>query len=249
MSMIKATFTGVDSESNLNELRAISEKFPFVEWGVLFSEERAGLENRYPSIDTISKFSEMATQFELNCAIHLCGSVALKYLKGIDIFEAIPVNIFRSFDRVQLNINSTRAVPNSFEFGANLLANNPSLNSGLNPKPIIQFNPSNIEFLRGLSLNSGFNFSVLIDASGGNGKSPDSWHTIPEVRNLIGSNSVEVGFAGGLGLDNILTEIVKINQAAGESNFWIDMEGKIRTKDVFDLSLVEAVCDILVKTF
>lgn len=63
------------------------------------------------------------------------------------------------------------------------------------------------------------NHSVLVDGSGGRGISPAGW-----VRPMTGKS---VGFAGGLGPDNIATEIARIYEMAREP-FWIDMEGKIR---------------------
>lgn len=63
------------------------------------------------------------------------------------------------------------------------------------------------------------NHSILVDGSGGRGKSPDEWHR-PET-------DKRVGFAGGLGPDN-LAEQLPLIQAVAEGDYWIDMESKIR---------------------
>jgi hypothetical protein len=50
-----------------------------------------------------------------------------------------------------------------------------------------------------------------------------------------------VGFAGGLGPNNILVEIQRISSVA-TGNWWVDMEGKLRDKnDWFDLTKAMAV--------
>ena len=66
------------------------------------------------------------------------------------------------------------------------------------------------------------NHSVLVDGSGGRGISPAGWN-----RPVTGKS---VGFAGGLGLLNIASEIEKIRAVAADP-FWIDMEGKVRNAD------------------
>jgi hypothetical protein len=45
-----------------------------------------------------------------------------------------------------------------------------------------------------------------------------------------------VGYAGGLGPDNIATELVKIRPSAS-SIWWLDMEGKLRIDDWFSVDL------------
>jgi phosphoribosylanthranilate isomerase len=49
-----------------------------------------------------------------------------------------------------------------------------------------------------------------------------------------------VGYAGGIGPDNVVDIIKRIN-AAGP--YWIDMESKIRTDNWLDLKLCRAVCE------
>ncbi len=66
------------------------------------------------------------------------------------------------------------------------------------------------------------NHSVLVDGSGGRGISPGGW-AAPVTHK-------RVGFAGGLGADNIAMERESIRKVA-KSGAWLDMEGKIRDND------------------
>ena len=70
------------------------------------------------------------------------------------------------------------------------------------------------------------NHAVLIDGSGGRGISPAEWSQ-PETPK-------SVGFAGGLGPDNLTTELNKI-RAIARPGWWADMEGKLRVDDWFSV--------------
>lgn len=72
------------------------------------------------------------------------------------------------------------------------------------------------------------NHVLLVDNSGGLGISPDSW--IPP------KTSKRVGFAGGLGPDNLAHELRHI-QAASRRGWSVDMESKLRVDDRFSISL------------
>lgn len=77
------------------------------------------------------------------------------------------------------------------------------------------------------------NFALLVDESGGNGISPAKWEKAL-------TDQCAVGYAGGLGPDNLYDELVKIHPLT-ERGWWVDMEGKIRTDEWFDLDLVDEV--------
>lgn len=86
----------------------------------------------------------------------------------------------------------------------------------------------------GLVLADVKNHALLVDGSGGRGISPDNWSR--PVTNK------PVGFAGGLGLANLDTELCKIALVA-DGDWWIDMEGKLRVDDWFDLVQARAVAN------
>jgi phosphoribosylanthranilate isomerase len=68
------------------------------------------------------------------------------------------------------------------------------------------------------------NHALLVDASGGRGISPEVW--------LRPDTKKPVGYAGGLGPDNIAFELHRIATIA-VGPWWVDMEGKLRVNDWF----------------
>lgn len=70
------------------------------------------------------------------------------------------------------------------------------------------------------------NHAVLVDASGGRGISPNGWPALATKK--------AIGFAGGLGPDNLATELAEIQQVA-KPGWWCDMEGKLRVDDWFSV--------------
>ncbi len=77
------------------------------------------------------------------------------------------------------------------------------------------------------------NHSVLIDGSGGRGVLPTSWNA-PDTDKLV-------GFAGGLGPENICEQFSRIIEQA-KSGYWLDMESKLRdSEDKFSIEKVKEV--------
>jgi len=74
------------------------------------------------------------------------------------------------------------------------------------------------------------NHVILVDSSGGRGKSPETWERPTTIKT--------VGFAGGLGPDNLPDELEKIRGVA-IGNWWVDMEGKLRRDDWFSVELAQ----------
>ena len=72
----------------------------------------------------------------------------------------------------------------------------------------------------------------LFDCSGGRGVLPDKVPAHPGGGRLV-------GFAGGMGPETVSNYLEAIGQAGP---FWIDMEGRVRSRGWFDLDKVEAVC-------
>lgn len=89
---------------------------------------------------------------------------------------------------------------------------------------ITQHNENNVGLL-GVTAR---NHALLIDASGGRGLSPTEW--------LPPDTEKHVGFAGGMGADNLETEYARIS-AVARPGAWSDMEGKLRVEDWFSMAL------------
>ncbi len=83
------------------------------------------------------------------------------------------------------------------------------------------------------------NHEVLVDGSGGRGISPDGWNAPATMKNA--------GYAGGLGPDNLATELPKIAQIA-QGSWWVDMEGKLRENDWFSVDLAAQCAEVFYAT-
>lgn len=66
------TFTGVDDDTDPAGLVQLADDYP-VEFGLLFSPKRQGVEPRYPKLTTIEWLTE---ELPLRWAAHLCGADA-----------------------------------------------------------------------------------------------------------------------------------------------------------------------------
>ena len=91
---------------------------------------------------------------------------------------------------------------------------------------IFQYNDKTKDAIKKLH-ESGRYFSLLFDASGGNGISPDKWQK-PVYENH------PVGYSGGLSPDNVIQNLNKIKQVADDKDIWIDAEGKLKSQTLFD---------------
>ena len=221
MPMAICTMTGASDSNDLSSLFRLSDAFPFVEWGVLYSESQAGQGGRYPSFDWITRFIEQkqAASVPAKSALHVCGGAVRDLIEG----KGRVIEIADHFDRIQVNFRSP-----DFDIEA--------IRAMIRSRPkqtiITQHNEANFHlwaFLYGVP-----NHAVLFDTSGGRGVECAEWlNPLPGKR---------CGYAGGLGPDNVFSELPKILEAADGEEFWIDMEGKLRdADDQFDLDRVKKV--------
>ena len=95
--ILNVTITGADDNTDPNQLAHLSRFYPFVEWGILFSEKRRGLP-RYPTLRWIRNLEDLAEGRRLKLAMHLCGAEArLATLNAHDFYPG------PAWKRVQLN--------------------------------------------------------------------------------------------------------------------------------------------------
>lgn len=186
-----------------------------IEWGILFSPKRQGRENRYPAFRHIEWILDNAPS--LRYAAHLCGQDARDVLeRGKSAHDEL---LHAHFTRVQ--INTTGDVDTA---ALNEWANALSLSV------IVQ-------------CRDGFpddgNVEWLYDTSGGRGQLPGAW-IAPRY-----ANPRRVGFAGGLGPDNVADAVRQMTAGTGEGfRFWIDMESRVRDeRDWLSLTKCRAVCE------
>lgn len=225
----RVTITGADDSISAHQLKAISAKYPFVEWGILFSMTQQG-QPRFPSERWIEHLPA-----GLNYSAHLCGryvrdAVLEAKLRWIDnpynrsdIFKRMQLNFHGQFHKAHESMISVLGgFYKEYEF-------------------IFQCDGVNDKSVRQWTFEYPDRFAPLFDTSGGAGRLPEFWPT-------TWGADVYCGYAGGLGPDNIVAELEKIEIAALGRPFWVDMERRVRSDDDsrFDLGKVERVLELCV---
>lgn len=228
IALTTVTITGADDSVQPEQLANLSERYPFVEWGLLFSADRFGTP-RYPSRAWVNDMVGVAETRPMALSAHLCGRFARAAVNAEWDWQRTVREAAWAFARVQINCanQTTPAI-------GPMLSHWPTTQ-----RLIIQCGGKNalcIEAAVRLGLRG---FDVLFDNSGGRGEQPNVWpHAFDHVR---------CGYAGGLGPDNVVDALVNIHRAAEGRPFWIDMESAVRSADgeYFDLRKVHAVLSAL----
>ncbi len=229
MILKTVTITGADDSTDINQMVEISKKFPFVEWGILFSVSKQGNTPRYPSVEWIKKLLDIGFQNNMNFSAHLCGEYSRKAVAfkmgdgdGDEILDVIH-NYSFMFNRFQLNFNATNLTPDFDTFQWDVCSQRTC---------IIQHNKSNKAFCDEI-IKRGCKVHFLYDGSGGRGTLASTWN--PKIEGYY------TGYAGGLNPDNVVGELMKI-ELTNKSNefFWIDVETGVRTDDKLDLNKVRS---------
>jgi hypothetical protein len=248
MRIRTVTFTGADDGVDPSDLLSLSLKYPFVEWGILISWKRYGTP-RYPSPQWIDQLA-LAQRVSGNGAFaaHLCGDAMRDAVRVLtDPHPAhvaewmLPIGISpdqydQLFARTQLNFDVDREGLTEVKLTALMRAWRASRTGIL----ITQHNEGNAGIWSAFQAgdlggkSSGPKHQILMDASGGRERAPESW-----PRPITG---VACGYAGGIGPETIVADLDRIAQAVGDGIIWIDMEGRVRdAQDRFDLNRVETV--------
>jgi phosphoribosylanthranilate isomerase len=235
MKLERVTITGADDKVSYNDIIEITNKFPFVEWGILFSESRVGTP-RYPTLEWVNGLMKTISENKLNIKLsaHLCGAYTVEFLTTGLLTKAFnnikDVMMGPIFGRYQMNFNSTKnKACNDFHesFGRN------------QTKIILQYNKSNSELCEKIISDYSYNPNIhfLYDGSGGRGVLPDQWKA--PIPNHF------TGYAGGLNPDNLQQALINIQKSAfstspKENKIWIDTETGVRTDDD-DLDLQKVI--------
>ena len=208
------TLTGIDDRTDLAELEYMITKYEWIEFGVLLSAKpKAG--NRYPNPLRIERMSQVLGR---NLSVHVCGASARAILLGGGYDH-----LLKGIGRIQLNGHV------SVEELTSAIARFPE------QQIITQYSHAHDALL---DLTATFeHHALLVDASGGRGVLPKSWHAP--------ATDKPVGFAGGLGHYNLEQELPKIIKVA-RPGWWIDMESSLRNpSDWFSVEQAREVADIV----
>ena len=226
MKLFRVTLTGADDSVQPEQIISLSEKYPWVEWGILFSKKSMG-NPRYPSKEWIGLLEKAGEGKNLHLSAHICGRWVRDICQGEwTILPTFPVIVTDLFKRIQLNFHCYRhkiKEQSFFEpFQVPMLAAK---------QMIFQMDGVNGKLLEIAQAND-INAVPLFDQSGGAGRLPNEW---PKA----GEYSV-CGYAGGLSPDNVEGQIKNI-QSCSQGLVWIDAETRVRSDDdqIFDMERVE----------
>lgn len=230
MDLKRVTITGVDSRTDLDDLKFVAKRNPLVEFAFLASPSRAGKDPRYPTMEQIGEWSNTLHGEGIHTAIHVCGRYSRK---PDEFFNALP-RITR-FDRIQWNV-----VPSQIKDKA---VDEMILHQKSHGTVIVQIRDESSKELLQRLRDGGVRVQPLFDSSGGRG--------IPftEVQKPLGSAWYGPwnGYAGGITNKNVRDVLRNLNRALEwEQPVWIDMETGVRTDNWLDLDKVE---DVLVRSY
>lgn len=213
------TFTGVDRLTPVDEVFALHDRYPKVEFGLLVGADPAQHSNRFPSLFLVESWRDLAGQKGLPLSIHLCGDFSKAIMAGEARELVLP--LVAGFSRVQ--INARRYDPERVAEFADAVDC---------PKVILQ--------RRGpISPDQALNHpkvEYLLDNSGGRGRETLSDWDAPS------GDFERCGYSGGLRLKNIDQALEFVSRFRNQK-LWLDMESGVRTEDDwFDLDQVAKVC-------
>lgn len=222
------TIAGIDHTISQEELIEISEKYPFVEWGILLSGSRRG-EKRYPDFNWIRSFLDKTKDnSKVNISIHACGSYVRELKQCKFSFRNLIYNT--RVNRIQINclseqlskdelFNITHCIPH-LEYEIIL--------------PTKTF--SIVKYVIQEQVDS--RISVLYDCSGGKGIELDNYC-------ISSYGKYKLGMAGGINPNNIkqvLADITRYDTYQDEPD-WIDLESGVRDEN--NNFVISKVVDIL----
>lgn len=247
----RVTITGADDSVSPADLLALSEEFPFVEWGILVSQKKTNTDcPRFPSSQWIEGLQSIAEATDLQLSMHLCGQWVRDLLIGVvktEVHEFV-----RCFQRVQLNFHGDQVGCNPPRFVR-------ALGTFGDRHFIFQLDGvRGNEYLEAAVGEDAKNCVGLFDVSGGAGVLPREWPTplYMDVQPGPDGEGVEQwdyhGYAGGLSPDNLGEQLPLILKASAgtehtrEGRIWIDTETRVRSADdrQFDLAKVRRFLEV-----
>jgi phosphoribosylanthranilate isomerase len=206
------TFTGVDDHTSIGGMLALSRLYP-IEWGVLLSRSRQGVDTRYPSWQFISGL--ISHHRELALSAHVCGAYAREVMEDGQI-QGVDAVLGRWFRRAQVN----HTEPNHASVA--LWAQRVRIQAIVQHRHADGFTRSHPDV------------ALLFDASGGRGIQPEAWP--------IDTSGVIKGYAGGLNPDNVAHAVNEIGRTAPCYWLDMET-GVRDENDRFDLERCRAVCE------
>ena len=231
MNIHTVTFSGASNETSITKMCDLYDNHPYIEWGIQTPHYGGGL---FPDVGWVKEL----TSTNLPLSAHMCSVRTL--LEESNPVEVLSIEGWESFKRVQINTHgSPHHTPS-----ATLELFNTELFKG--KEIIFQLDdvPQN-NYTFGLANSMGVNVSGLFDTSHGGGRSPDTWPKSADLFPMVSFDTLKAkyGYSGGLGPDNMKFALPQIASAAGDSDIWVDMEGRIRHNGRLDFDKIQKVLD------
>jgi phosphoribosylanthranilate isomerase len=221
MTLPILTMTGIDAKTDPKWIGSMLRKFILkngysgLEFAILRSP-KVDQSPRYPNREVIKRLMSEAKSGDF--AYHLCGRYA-RMVHSLEWAELCDIIDFSAVGRVQVNSPEAdeKAILNLWRFGAHI-----------GKSVVMQWRGDEFPAVPGIHL--------LQDRSGGQGITETTW-SIPDA--MCAKVKTFIGYAGGLGPDNVEQALKAIRIASRGRRFWIDCESGLRTDDCFDQSKAE----------
>jgi hypothetical protein len=222
-------YCGVDDSVAPELLQLISDRYDWVEWGVLFRTDLEGTA-RYPSVKWVERLVELNStvpngRLQMKLAGHLCGNRCQEVLDGNSAFVQ---QLYKcGFRRVQVNATAANSVvvdsAQTDQYVRNIIS---CMIDAPDMEFIIQCNVETRPICEGLLVDPPKNMSLLYDASCGKGVRVNSFPS-PLLH-----PTVPCGYAGGIGpdcIEEILRAVKDVVATCPETTtVWVDMESSLR---------------------
>lgn len=226
MKLRHITFTGVDEHTDFHRLEQIQQRFPYAEFGILFSKKWKENGQRYPS----PAYLQFLYNRNLNLSAHICGTMARNVVVNNEwypFFQLINYNK-HLFNRVQLNIAD-------YKF-TSMQTTPLNVPSGIKELIIQQKSTYEIDVYKAMTNKRNY-VSILFDASDDQGQ-------LPSYCDLNLNPYIKAGYAGGINPENICNLLHYLFNNVNHP-FWIDAVRGFRTRDWFDLDKVEQALECI----
>lgn len=232
MNLRRVTISGADDTVDAKQVYKLATKFPFVEWGLLFSRDRMGLSPRYPSLKWLAEFSEFKN---IHRSVHLCGAWARHAINSSHPLHLMGIDgmfwLCGDVERVQLNISPY--LKDGLEHGGLDCWVAEARQRDL--KVIIQAKNFSHPLASFVAKTTGV--CTLHDASGGNGLY-GAFEAPTDQKQIV-------GFAGGITPENCVATADTIEAFPESCDYWLDLETGARDAD--DKFCLDRVEDVLNK--
>ena len=226
------TFTGVDSETPMNDLLLMSKSYgkSHVEFGVLVGSH-TGASNQggiFPSLHIVRAVKRLRLDYGVQVAIHLCG----RYARMVMQDDGVPDEVYdlcNGFSRVQVNLHGDSFNPGRVAVAAQAVKR---FADTVGCQRVILQHRSDWQHIPVFHEK----VEYLFDKSEGGGRAAfEEWPApAPHLSRM--------GYAGGIGPATI-DQAIDFALAYPDSDLWFDMEGRIRYAGWLDLGAVQTVCE------